>query len=149
MHASNPNEKYVSTSYSEILPNQLYMGGMSAFAYMDIDNIEYDLWIQCSKEFTDSDTLPNVRRVNIPLDDDLVSGQEKKIEDAALRALAVIALGRRVLISCTEGRNRSGVVTARVLQLLGYKNPIELLREKRHYSVLTNPSFETYIRDYE
>jgi len=149
MHASNPNEKDVSTSYNEILSDQLYMGGMSAFVYMDIDNIEYDLWIQCSKEFTDSDTLSNVRRINIPLDDDLVSGQEKKIEDAALRALAVIALGRRVLISCTEGRNRSGVVTARVLQLLGYKNPIELLREKRHYSVLTNSSFETYIRDRE
>ena len=55
--------------------------------------------------------------------------------------------GKRVLIRCQAGLNRSGLVTALVLIKDGYsaKDAIALMRDKRSKDVLMNPLFEEWL----
>lgn len=55
--------------------------------------------------------------------------------------------GKRVLIRCQAGLNRSGLITALVLIREGYepKQAISVMREKRSDYVLMNPVFEEWI----
>ena len=55
--------------------------------------------------------------------------------------------GKRVLIRCQAGWNRSGLITALVLMLHGVdaKAAIELIRNKRSSHALCNPEFEDFL----
>jgi len=55
--------------------------------------------------------------------------------------------GKRVLIRCQAGWNRSGLVTALTLIKVGYqpKDAIKLIREKRCQEALCNPIFEDWL----
>lgn len=55
--------------------------------------------------------------------------------------------GKRVLIRCQAGLNRSSIITALVLIKGGHSasEAIELLRDKRSESVLFNPFFERWL----
>jgi len=55
--------------------------------------------------------------------------------------------GKRVLIRCQAGLNRSGLVMALVLIRDGYEpaDAIKLMREKRSSWVLCNKNFERYL----
>jgi protein-tyrosine phosphatase len=73
--------------------------------------------------------------VSFPMDD----GDEV---DPTVRQLAVfiaslVTAGRRVLVHCTEGLNRSGVVVARALMAMGLtaSDAIDLVRRQRGLSV--------------
>ena len=57
--------------------------------------------------------------------------------------------GKRVLIRCQAGWNRSGLVTALVLMREGYRSfeAIELIRQMRSENALCNRSFEQFLRD--
>ena len=75
---------------------------------------------------------------------------EVDVEDLWFLARQVFAewrLGRRVLVRCLSGLNRSGLVVGMVLLLEGYTSAqaIALLRERRHRHVLCNPDFEAWL----
>jgi len=55
--------------------------------------------------------------------------------------------GKRVLIRCQAGWNRSGLITALVLMREGYtaKSAVKLIREKRSRSALCNRHFEDFL----
>lgn len=57
--------------------------------------------------------------------------------------------GRKVLIRCQAGWNRSGLITALVLMMAGYPadEAISLIREKRSKYALCNRSFEAWLRN--
>lgn len=57
--------------------------------------------------------------------------------------------GKRVLIRCQAGWNRSGLVTALVLMRDGYEaaDAIELIRQQRSDWALCNPEFEKFLLD--
>lgn len=72
----------------------------------------------------------------------------------ALEAIALAQLahrawnqGRRVLIRCQAGVNRSGLVSALVLMIAGYQaaEAIALLRQRRSPVVLSNRHFESWL----
>lgn len=69
---------------------------------------------------------------------------------AALGQVAADAVrdGRRVLVRCTGGLNRSAVVTVHALRVLGYDVPaaIDLVRAARGPWALTNPMFLAHLR---
>lgn len=67
--------------------------------------------------------------------------------DAALLAYNALAEGKKVLIHCQAGLNRSGLVAALVLMKQGRsaREAIDLLRERRCDLVLCNLAFETYL----
>jgi protein-tyrosine phosphatase len=73
--------------------------------------------------------------VSFPIDD----GDEvdPKVREVAAFVASVVKSGRRVLVHCTEGLNRSGVVAARALMEMGLSasDAIDLVRRGRGPSV--------------
>jgi protein-tyrosine phosphatase len=89
--------------------------------------------------------------VCLPMDD----GDEvdPKVPELAAFIASLVTSGRRVLVHCTEGLNRSGVVVARALMDMGMTagEAIDLVRRGRGPSVdgfpaLSNPAFEEWLR---
>jgi protein-tyrosine phosphatase len=77
-------------------------------------------------------------------DTDFPIGKFKKIVEMAHRDWQE---GKRVLIRCQAGLNRSGIITALVLIREGYsaREAIDLMRAKRHSLVLFNEDFEDWL----
>jgi protein-tyrosine phosphatase len=69
--------------------------------------------------------------LSFPIEDD--DHVEPKIREVAAFVASLVRSDRRVLVHCTEGINRSGVVVARALLELGWTaaDAIELVRTKR------------------
>jgi protein-tyrosine phosphatase len=73
--------------------------------------------------------------VSFPLDDD--DEVDPKVREVASFIASLVTSGRRVLVHCTEGLNRSGVVVARALMNMGLtaSDAVELVRRQRGPSV--------------
>jgi len=71
-----------------------------------------------------------------------------RVDEVAGRVADAVRDGRRVLVRCSGGLNRSGLVVASALVELG-RTPdeaIALVREARGPWALTNPGFVAYLR---
>ncbi len=73
--------------------------------------------------------------LSFPIEDE--DGVDPKIRDVAQFIASVIRSGWTVLVHCTEGLNRSGVVVARALMEMGLStsDAIDLVRRQRGPSV--------------
>ena len=100
---------------------------------------------------------PGVRVVRCPLDDAELSGPEWSAAWRAAREVAAALPHGSVLVTCVQGRNRSGLVSALVLYLVfGVSSDtcVDLVRAGRDGDLarlgrggaLTNPSFARAIR---
>jgi hypothetical protein len=89
---------------------------------------------------------PNTERVEFTAYD---AAEVPNVAAAAQLAYDNWKDGKRVLIHCQAGLNRSGLVSALVLMGDGYSadDAITLLREKRCPMVLCNAAFERYLRE--
>jgi protein-tyrosine phosphatase len=129
-----------SPGASEILPGRLWMGG--AEAYLELAG-RMDLWIHCAGEVEPPPAAPRV--IWVRLDDSRpIRPEEWRTACAAAREAALaVAAGRRVLVSCMAGVNRSGLVTGLTLRWLGIPGPqaIALVRRRRHPLVLLNDEY--------
>jgi Dual specificity phosphatase, catalytic domain len=69
--------------------------------------------------------------VSFPMEDD--EKVDPKVSSVAGFVASLIGSGHRVLVHCTEGLNRSGIVAARALMDLGWpaKDAIALVRRRR------------------
>lgn len=81
---------------------------------------------------------------------------DPKVCDVASFVAELVRSGRKVLVHCTEGLNRSGVVVARALMVMGRSagEAIRLVRERRGPSVdgfpaLGNSAFVDRLRSEE
>jgi hypothetical protein len=86
------------------------------------------------------------RRVEVP-DGPLTADQIEAVSRAAELAVQSIGQGRRVLVRCHSGYNRSGLVTAHALTLLGYgtDDAISVVRHRRSKWALNNSLFVDYL----
>ena len=68
--------------------------------------------------------------------------------EAASEVADAIHEGKTVLVTCGQGYNRSGLVTALALIMLGYdtEEAIALIRERRGKSALRNRAFLRFVR---
>ena len=66
--------------------------------------------------------------MSFPMEDE--DDVDPKVRDVAAFIASLVGSGRKVLVHCTEGLNRSGVVIARALMEMGRSAPeaIELVR---------------------
>lgn len=82
-------------------------------------------------------------------DDTSNSFSEKELMHAARFAHDSWKSGKRVLVRCQAGINRSSLVMGIVLMLEGYTadQAISMMRNKRSMAVLMNKSFENYLRE--
>lgn len=105
-------------------------------------------------EHWDQAWAPAVPDGSIHLSFPLEDGErvDPKVREVAAFTAALVRSGRRVLVHCTEGLNRAGVVVARTLMELGRtaEEAIALVREERGvtedgFTALSNERFVDWL----
>ncbi len=92
------------------------------------------------------ENFPGVEVIYAPNNDDGSPATREQFADA-IRAARIATMRileeKRILVTCMAGRNRSGLVSALTLYMLGVppKLAIEWVREKRQRNSLVNPHF--------
>jgi len=141
--------------WSEIIPN-LWVGGTD-----DDDTIEDSVNLHTARNITkdDFDAVVTLYAWAQPVDwmvEELRFGfydsgishiDMEALHRAATFAVNQVKAGRKVLIRCQAGLNRSGLTAALALVMMDYKpeEAISLLREKRSKYVLINKEFEQFL----
>jgi hypothetical protein len=142
--------------HSEILPG-LWVGGTD-----DMDTIEYSGNLHAPKEITkkEFDAVVTLYAWANPVDwmvEEMRFGfYDSDVDHIDREALASAVgfarrkwqAGKKVLVRCQAGLNRSGLTAALVLMQSGYTadEAIALLRTKRSKYVLCNGEFEAFLR---
>jgi protein-tyrosine phosphatase len=88
--------------------------------------------------------FPGVRVLHAPLNDDAPTLTELRTAFAAAKAVASAGRsGKKVLVTCAAGRNRSGLIVALSLMMLGMKasQATSLVRAARGEHALSNQYF--------
>ncbi|MFD5431611.1 protein phosphatase [Kitasatospora sp. NPDC127067] len=140
-----------SEPWNEIVPG-LWMGGHyftrpGGELELAIVRAEFDLVVSL---FTRSGhgPAPGVEHVvrEVP-DAPLSPGQLLAVQEAAELTAAAVRRGRRTLVRCHSGYNRSGLVAAQALIGLGHESgeAVRLVRERRSPWALNNPVFVDYL----
>ncbi|MEU6235766.1 protein phosphatase [Kitasatospora sp. NPDC047058] len=80
-------------------------------------------------------------------DGPLSPGQLHDVLEAAELVAGAVRRGRRTLVRCHSGQNRSGLVVAQALVTLGHQadRAVELIRERRSAWALNNSLFVEYL----
>lgn len=83
------------------------------------------------------------------LDEDIAKDPEQRwwATQTAERVAHLVRTNRRVLVTCNQGWNRSGLITALALRFLDYstEEAIRLVRAARGEDALGNPSFVKFL----
>ncbi|MFJ9447036.1 protein phosphatase [Kitasatospora sp. NPDC101235] len=140
-----------SEPWNEIVPG-LWMGGHyytppGGELELAIVRAEFDLVVSL---FTlpGHGPAPGVEHIVREVPDDLLSpGQLLAVQEAAELTAAAVRRGRRTLVRCHSGYNRSGLVVAQALVDLGHESgeAVRLVRQRRSPWALNNPVFVDYL----
>lgn len=109
-----------------------------------------DMIVLCAAEYQPR-TMPHFTEtlIHCPIPDDALSSTEKSRAIAAARHVAkALKEGKRALVTCQQGKNRSAFVAALALSQitkLTAEQLVELVRAKRHPDALYNPHFREYL----
>lgn len=114
---------------------------------------DFDVLVLCAEEHQPRVQTPNGKYVfKLPLDDDpyqqLPVEAVQVILQTAQGVGSYLRGGARVVTTCHQGLNRSGLITALLLmQCYGMKSKdaIKLIRQKRDKDALCNPMFEQFL----
>lgn len=132
--------------WNEIVPG-LWQGGHFTTTSTVVVRDEFDLVVSLYGRWGHGPD-PGIERIYYAIPDGPLNGAElTDIEDLALRVGLAVEARRRVLVRCQAGLNRSGLVVALALMLLG-RTPDEavaLIREKRSPHALCNQHFVGYL----
>ncbi len=105
----------------------------------------FDVLVLAAREYQPRGReFPGVRVLHAPLDDAELTATEVLTYEAAAQAVAeAVREGKRVLVTCFAGLNRSGIITARALQHLRIPtdHAIRMVRKARGKSALCNDDF--------
>lgn len=114
---------------------------------------DFDLIVLAAAELQlKADQFPGSQVLHVPLRDvyltDVVREQLPRAIEAAKIVARFVRAGKRVLVTCAAGWNRSGLVTALSLRLLGYSadEAILLVKHARGPNALGNEVFQRQIR---
>jgi protein-tyrosine phosphatase len=112
----------------------------------------FDVLVLCAMEYQPSSLwFPYVHVVYAGIDDAVLTDLDRdRAIQASTKILGFMRTGKRVLVTCNQGRNRSGLVVALTLMRMGCtdEQAIQFIRERRHHpdGVLVNPSFVEYLQ---
>jgi len=142
----------VRQSYDFVQPN-IAMGG----AVLDSTALfeEFDIIVMCAGEWQPTLTLPEDRTkrvIRLPFDDTyeaLIPSVLRSLHLTANELVAQHKTGKRILITCMAGRNRSGILAGLVLMKrfgMSGDEAILVIRDARGPAALSNPSFSSYLQ---
>ena len=118
------------------------MGSVPPF---DRDLPDFDMLVLCAKELQPERVGFQRKLVRVAISDGFLSTDELSRAILGSRQVAgALAGGRRVLVTCAAGLNRSGLVTGLALGLVTQMSAaqiVELVRERRAPAALGNPHF--------
>ena len=144
-------ERHITTS-DRVVKN-LWMGSAPLCDTEDSRRMQYrfDVLVLAAMEHQPSSLcFPGVRVIHAPIDDGrYVPENEIRIVSRASELVAnALRIGKRVLVTCWQGRNRSGFIVAMALVRLGIHpdQAIELVRRARGQTALSNEAFVGIIR---
>jgi hypothetical protein len=125
---------------------RLWVGSKPPF---DRDMPDFDVLVLCAAELQ-PEALPfHGRVVRCPIPDDALSDQQVRQVIAASKAVALaLANGRRVLVTCSAGMNRSVLVASLALYIVTRMSSgeiIGIMRSKRHPNALYNRYFQALL----
>lgn len=134
---------------NEILPN-LWIGSepyLPAEVYKDFDTIVFSAkGIDVRpyfKKFSDKKILQTALEDRLYLPE----GTFIKAEQMAYWVADEVFAGRKVLVTCAAGLNRSGLITALALRLITGKSGVECVKEvqEKRFGALNNETFAKYV----
>lgn len=121
---------------------RLWVGGQPPF---DRDLPEFDTLVLCARELQPARLSFGRQVIRVPLPDShLTSGEAQLAIEGGKAVARALREGRRVLVTCKAGLNRSALVASISLKMLTKLPPIkivELMRERRAPAALHNPHF--------
>lgn len=127
---------------SNIVP-RLWLG---ATPPLDRDLPDFDLLVLCAAEVQPERVAFHGQVVRCPVVNDVLSHQELSRVIISSRMVAqALGAGKRVLVTCAAGINRSALVAALALARLTRASAadlIMLMRKKRHPNALSNAFFQ-------
>jgi len=107
--------------------------------------IPFDVVVLAAEEYQPD--LPGYRVLHVPLDDgpppDKVT--RLRIRSAARTVADHVRIGHRVIVTCWQGRNRSGVIAGLALVELGVPRDRAVRRIRELRDGLTNPYFRAMV----
>lgn len=133
-------------SDSEVLP-KLWIGPAPSPHHALIGG--YDLVALTAKEYQPPQTAFRAKLLRMPIDDSLQPSTEELMWAflTGRRVAHAVADGKKTLVSCRMGKNRSGLVTAlaaRELLGIGGAEAAHLVRARRQ-GALSNPVFYQFL----
>ena len=126
--------------YTYLIPGRLAQGS----APPPGAQLPFDVIVLAAREYQPA--LPGYEVIYVPLSDDgppPTYEERELIRDQSSRIARRLRAGRRVLVTCRQGRNRSGVLAGRALVELGH-DPERVFRTIRQ---LRNGLTNTYFAD--
>jgi protein-tyrosine phosphatase len=121
---------------------RLWVGSQPPF---DRDLPDFDVLVLCAQEIQPEQLAFANKVLRCPIPDSVLSGHELRLALMTARLVAKqLTAGKRVLVTCRAGQNRSAFVASLALGLVSRMTPIEiieLMRERRGVSTLGNPHF--------
>jgi protein tyrosine/serine phosphatase len=142
--------------WSEILPG-LWMGGTSDHATLgqqdskpEITNLHFDTVATLYASALPVDWYVKELRLGF-YDHDQVDIDQHDLDQLVTSLYSDWQAGKRVLIRCQAGWNRSGLITGLVLMREGFsaEEAIDLIRRMRSPNALCNSTFEQYLKEQE
>lgn len=136
--------------WNEVVPG-LWQGGhdvRSQDASACVVGDEFDLVVSLASR-EGYGPAPGVEHVVLRLADAALGPEQvARVTEVAGRVAAAVTAGRQVLVRCSGGLNRSGLVVACALTELGHDTEaaIGLVRAARGPWALTNPAFVAHLR---
>lgn len=103
--------------------------------------LPFDVVVLAAMEYQPD--LPGFTVLHVPLDDGPPPSHADRIRirGAARKVADYVRAGKRVLVTCWQGRNRSGVISGLALRDLGLPGAQAAARIRRARDGLTNPHF--------
>jgi protein-tyrosine phosphatase len=106
----------------------------------------FDVLVLAADEYQPHDrSFPGVAVIHAPLDDGPVTDRSRKtIRNASRLVHAYLARGKRVLVTCHMGLNRSGIISAASMRRATGAEPMTIvshIRSKRGGQALSNEYF--------
>lgn len=125
----------------------LWIGAAPPFD-RNISNV--DALVLCAREIQPATTAFQGRLVRSPLPDDQLTQRELSVAIVAAAEVAqIVSAGKRALVTCVQGRNRSALVTGIALgrlTSLSADGIVDLIRKRRRMDCLTNKHFVEYLK---